>query len=470
MDAPAPGLSRESALEFLYGRINYERNDAKRLRKRSLNLDRMRDLLKRLGNPQDQLTIVHVAGTKGKGSTAGMISSILSNAGFRTGLYTSPHLEHLEERVTVDGRRITSDELVALTQVLWPAVAEMDLRARAGGPEDIGPTFFELTTSIALLHFLRSKVDFAVVEVGMGGRLDSTNVCTPVVSVITSISFDHTRQLGNTLREIAFEKAGIIKVGVPVVSGVAPQEPKEVIQRVARERNCALYQIGEQFEFSYSPPARLSPTRLNCGRLNYWESGGNSLDDTRLGLLGAHQAANAAVAVATIKRLGEQGWVVPAASIRGGLAHVRCPARIEVLEFQPTVIVDTAHNVASIEALLNVVRDAFLPGPRLLIFASTREKDPAGMLRRLLPEFDEVILTRYLNNPRAASPAELGDLAAQISASELDGKPHKISVQETPEQAWQLCRDRVSAQHLVCVTGSFFLAAEMRALIQAGSS
>ena len=207
-----PPLSYDAALEFLLGRIDYERTTAVPYCRREYRLDRMRELLNRLDDPQRTYPIVHVAGTKGKGSTAAMIAGILTAAGYRTGLYSSPHLDRMEERVAIDGQSCSSGELVELIERVWPAVSAMDRCADQGdGPGR--PTYFEITTAMALVQFARRAVDAAVLEVGMGGRLDSTNVCPTIASVITSISFDHTKQLGNTLESIAREKAGIIKPG-----------------------------------------------------------------------------------------------------------------------------------------------------------------------------------------------------------------------------------------------------------------
>jgi dihydrofolate synthase/folylpolyglutamate synthase len=456
----------EAALEYLYGRINYERTPPQRGRSRAMNLERMRDLLRRLGDPQLRFPVVHIAGTKGKGSTATMVSAMLKSAGYRTGLYTSPHLQRLEERLVVDGRQATPAETFHLLARLRPVIEEMDRRARELGGGLRGPTFFDITTAMALLQFADHQVDIAVLEVGLGGRLDSTNVCQPLVSAITSISFDHTRQLGNSLRAIAGEKAGIIKAGVPVISGVTDEEPSQVIEEVARQQGSPLFTIGRDFDFTYLPPDRGGDPSSQQAAVIYQETIGGTerrLGPQPMGLLGGHQAANAAVALAIVGRLRDWGWQLADEAIANGLLTARCPARVEVVRRSPTVVVDAAHNVASVAALVEVLQDSFTPSPRILIFAATGDKDPAGMLRRLLPYFDEVILTRYLLNPRAADPRHLSDLSRDLASS--PAKP-TIHVCEAPEDAWRQCQSRITSQHLVCITGSFFLAAEMRALIK----
>jgi dihydrofolate synthase/folylpolyglutamate synthase len=456
----------ESVLAFLFRRINYERTPASPRRSRALNLDRMRGLLERLGNPHVRTPFVHIAGTKGKGSTATMISSILAAAGYRTGLYTSPHLEQLEERIVVDGQAVSGAELVDLANSVWPAVAALDDHA-GGSDARLSPTFFEITTAMALLHFARRGVDVAVLEVGLGGRLDSTNVCQPLVSVITSISFDHMRQLGNTLAAIASEKAGIIKPQVPVVSGVVSEEPAGVIERIAQERHSRLFRLGREFDYTYHPPACSQTGLVQAASCDYRETIDGvtrAHGNLQIGLLGPHQAANASVAVAVVERLRAAGWRCPEQALRTGLAQARCPARVEVLAQRPAIIIDTAHNVASIEALLQTLNESFPRGPRVLIFAASRDKDAAGMLARLLPQFDDVLLTQFVNNPRAVLPQDLATLSANILTQRTVNDPRhaRVTTCATPSAAWSAAWQRLTPEHLVCITGSFFLAAEMR--------
>ncbi|HEY5312158.1 MAG TPA: Mur ligase family protein, partial [Pirellulales bacterium] len=321
----------DAALAFLWQRIDYERAMHVSYGERAYKLDRMRELLARLGDPQSRLPIVHVAGTKGKGSTAAMTAAVLTAAGYRTGLYSSPHLHTIEERLAVDGQNCSRADFAQWLERLRPIVESMDAAA-ARLPGECGPTYFELTTALALLYFADQRVDAAVLEVGMGGRLDSTNVCLPLVSVITSISFDHTKQLGSTLAAIAGEKAGIIKPGIPIVSGVVPDEPREVIETVSLAAGSLLVQLGRDFDFAYHPP-------IDCDRneqpacFDYrYAAGpaGRHWNDIELSLLGRHQAANAAVALAALEQLGERGFRIPESAVRAGLKRVRWPARVEV--------------------------------------------------------------------------------------------------------------------------------------------
>jgi dihydrofolate synthase/folylpolyglutamate synthase len=436
-------------LDFLYGRLNYERVGMPR--PAELRLGRVRRLLRTLGDPQDALRIIHVAGTKGKGSTAAMLAAALSASGVRTGLFCSPHLHRIEERFRVDDRDATPDELIALTEALRPAVAGLD---RDGARR--GPTFFEITTAMGLLHFARRGTGAVVLEVGMGGRLDSTNAIRPVVSVVTSISFDHTRQLGQTLAAIAGEKAGIIKRGRPVVSGVVEDEPRSVIRRVAGLRRSRLYQLGDDYSFEYRRPPR--PVRRP-------EAGGVSVrtwrrdwPTMRLPLLGAHQAHNAAVALATLDVLAGAGLEVPPAAVARGFARLSFPARVEILGESPWLVIDGAHNVASAEALAETLRDGLPDVPRTLVFGTTREKDLAGQLRALLPLFERCVATRYVENPRSVPPAE-------VAAAVRDLSDCPVTLEPGPAEALAAARRLTPREGLICVTGSLFLAAETRAEI-----
>ena len=463
MQRPGPALL-EAALDFLTTRIDYERMSSVPYGQRDFRLDRMRLLLERLGNPQDSLPIVHVAGTKGKGSTAAMIAAILAAAGYRTGLYSSPHLDRVEERLMVDGEICPPGELARLVERIRGAVEAMDeLHVLAHGGTS-RPTYFEIITALALLHFADCRVEAAVLEVGLGGRLDSTNVCQPLVSVITSISFDHTQQLGNSLAAIAGEKAGIIKPLRPVVSGVVTDEPRDVIAEVARGQGCRLVELGRDFQFAYRPPRNLEAAP-SPGRMDFRYRAGDEkceLADLAINLAGNHQAANAAVALATIVELRRQGWNVPDGAIRQGLVQVRWPARIEVVRRRPAVVLDAAHNVASVEALVRVLDESFAPARRLLVFATTRDKDVPGMLRVLVPRFDELIFTRYESNPRGMPVDELCRLSAEISPKVPQSCPNAAA-------AWELASERANEHDLICITGSFFIAAEMRAAMNAAT-
>ena len=448
--------AHQARLDYLYGRLDYERagmpGDSAELR-----LGRMRRLLRRLGDPQDGLKIVHVAGTKGKGSTAAMIAAGLAAAGLRTGLFSSPHLHRLEERFRVDGSEVDPAGLEGLVDAVRAAADEFDLAEP--GSRRRGLTFFELTTAMGLLHFARLGAEAVVLEVGMGGRLDSTNVVRPALAVITSISLDHTRQLGSTPGAIATEKAGIIKRRGTVVSGVRDAEARAAIGRVARARSARLLAVDEAFHFDYRPPAppldRPTPGRV---AVRTWARDWGWLD---VPLLGAHQGQNAAVALAAFDALGEAGVadVSPADAARG-FAGLTWPARVEVLGERPWVVVDGAHNAASAEALAQTLRDHFPATRRTLVFGTTREKDLPGQLRPLLPLADAVVATRYVENPRSVEPREVAE-----AARALGGDSRPIHQAPDPASALDLARRLTGPDGLICVTGSLFLAAEARACL-----
>ncbi|MBL8800023.1 MAG: bifunctional folylpolyglutamate synthase/dihydrofolate synthase [Planctomycetia bacterium] len=436
-------LTREQALAFWYGQINYEQSQPLAA---DLKLDRMRALLRLLGQPQDRFRIIHVAGSKGKGSTSAMLAAILQQAGYRTGLFTSPHLSRVEERIQVEGTSITEDELTALLNDVAQVSRQMEQP----------PTFFEIATALGFLHFARRRVELAVVEVGLGGRFDSTNVCRPLVSLITSISFDHTRLLGNKLSSIAMEKAGIVKPGRPAISGATAAEPREVIEMICRGRGAPLWQMGRDFSFQYQPgqvtaeSARQPRVTVTVGR-QVWP-------EMELGLLGRHQAANAAIAVACVARLRQQGIHIGEAAVATGLAGVYWPARLEVLQRRPLVVLDCAHNVASVEALTQTLDESFPPARRLLVLACANDKDLPGMLRGLTPHFAHAYLTRFTTNPRGVPPEQLAELLAPIG-----GLP--FSVHANPADAWQAARAAAGTGDTIVITGSVYLAGEVRPLL-----
>ena len=444
-------MTYADAIAFWYGLIDYERRAPK---PGDLKLDRMRELLRRLGDPHEGLRVVHLAGTKGKGSTAAMLEAVLRRAGCRTGLSTSPHLSAVEERIEIDGVPIGRDELAARMAEVAPAVEGM----RRAAPAGQAPTFFEVGTALGFLHFRRRAVEVAVVEVGLGGRFDSTNVCTPLVSVITNLSFDHTAQLGPRLANIAREKAGIIKPGRPVVCTATAPDGVAVIEEAARERGSPLLRLGRDFHYGYEP-ARIDggPDRRPRVRVRTRE---RAWPWTELGLIGEHQAENAAGAVQAVECLRAAGLPVADTAVCEGLSQVRWPARLEVMGHRPLVVLDCAHNVASASALVEALGANFVvPGRRLLIFAVSGDKDVPGMLRVLAPHFDRAFVTAYANNPRVVPPADLAR-GLRDAAPELP-----VSVHERSEEAWAAAREAAGPDDLIAVTGSVFLAGELRPLL-----
>jgi dihydrofolate synthase / folylpolyglutamate synthase len=441
----------EQAIEFIFGRINYERVAAVAYSADDGKLERMQRLLSLLGRPDERLPVVHVAGTKGKGSTSVMTAGILSAAGYRTGLFTSPHVAAFEERMVVDGERPTSEHMVDLVNRLVEPVEKMD-----GPAQGAGPTYFELATALAWLYFLDRGAEIAVLEVGLGGRLDATNVCRPLVGVITNISRDHTNVLGSTLAQIAGEKAGIVKRGIPLISGVAAGPAGDVVDRVCRQEESPLYRLGH--EFKWRPSANDEKVAEHDFPPIDVETPWGQWKKVPVPLRGVHQAGNAALAVATAGLLAAGKLQIPSQAVYDGMSAVQWPARIEVLAESPTVVVDAAHNWASTEALVRTLESHFRARRRILVFAATKDKDFAGLLRLLLPRFDSVILTQYDSNPRRVA---VEDLAALAQATSL--RPCHVATDAV--SAWQMARRLATREDLICVTGSFFIATELRAII-----
>jgi dihydrofolate synthase/folylpolyglutamate synthase len=335
------------------------------------------------------------------------------------------------------------------------------------------PTFFEITTAIAFMHFADRKVDAVVLEVGLGGRLDSTNVCQPAVTVITSISLDHTRQLGDTTAKIAAEKGGIIKPGVPVLIGPMDESARGVVVEMAHARGARAIESGRDFQFDYRAPREID-ARAAAGQLDFVLHAGAErfeLRDAELKLLGRHQAANAALALATIGELRRQGWLVSTDAMRTGLAQATLAGRIEVLRRRPTVVLDVAHNVASVAALVACLQESFACRRRTLLFAASRDKDAAGMIGVLAPHFQRIVVTQFQENPRAIAGGQL--LALFREELQRDGRRMDddcIHQAETPADAWRWARTGAADDELVCVAGSVFIVAELRAMAAADAT
>ncbi|MFM8735772.1 MAG: bifunctional folylpolyglutamate synthase/dihydrofolate synthase [Pirellulales bacterium] len=452
----AQGLTRDRVLAWLDGRINYERVTTSGSASAAFGVTRMRRLLEKLGNPHRRYGVVHVAGTKGKGSVVTMLAAILEEAGHRVGRYLSPHVHMLEERIAVDGRPIPGPDLVAALSRVIPAVEALDAsEARRGRG---GPTWFEVLTAAAFTHFADAEVDIAVIETGLGGRLDATNVCNPLASVITSISLDHMKFLGPTLSRIAAEKAGIIKRACPVVCGATHPAARRVIATIARRRRAPLTQYGRDFTVTVFPATVGKEPLSGCTF-----SLETRADDTantrryRIPLAGHHQAENAALAVVAAATVAERGVAVDERAVVRGLARATLPARIETVARGPLVVVDAAHNLASMEALASTLRPVLAKHPRrALVFAASADKQVERMLATVRGLFDEVVITRYLRNPRATPLARLR------AACRAAGLPAPLEA-ESPRAALRAARSAVGPRGIVVVAGSFFLAAEVGA-------
>jgi dihydrofolate synthase / folylpolyglutamate synthase len=430
------------ALDWLLSFATFQHKTQDAYEASKLHLERMHAILARLGNPHRKFPSVHIAGTKGKGSTAAMCESILRAAGYKTGLYTSPHLHTFRERVRVDGEPISRDAVVAGIT-----------RLRAIQPDFPDTIVFEWISALAFDYFARAGIEFGIVEVGLGGRLDATNVITPRVSIISSISYDHMHVLGNSLAQIAREKAGIIKPGIPVVSSPQTDEARAMIERTAKERGAELVQINSKLEFEISGSKfQVVPFRsdLESQELKFKDNDAKPVT-WNLKLLGAHQAQNAATAIAAMKRIGISNDV-----IRAGIENARWPGRFEILERNPYVIVDGAHNGDSARQLVATL-DSLLPRARVhWIFGAGKDHDSLSMFAELRRRSSAIILTRS-PHPRADDPHELAKLAEESSFT--------TAVTPTVGEALRLARSRLDGYDAIVVTGSLFVVAEARGLV-----
>lgn len=425
-------------MNYLESFINYEKLDDYDYKK-SLKLDRMREFAGLLGNPHISIRSIHIAGTKGKGSSAAITHSILKNAGFKVGLYTSPHLVSFRERVRINDELISEEEICRLLERIKDAVGKMEER----------PTFFEVYTGLAYLYFKEKKVDFAVYEVGMGGRFDATNIIEPLVSCITPLSYEHTQKLGNTLKEIAAEKAGIVKEGGICVSAPQEQEALDVIKDICRKKKTKLILVGKDILFEEVLSDSTSEVFSVFGLFGEYPI-------LTMGLLGSHQVVNAAAAIGIIEALRFRGIIVTGDAVRAGIEGVKWDGRLEVVKKNPFVVLDGAQNRASANALANAVKRIFKFRRLLLVLGVSKDKDVKGILDELIPISDSIILTKSKVRERALEPSRIKE---SISPNGKD-----IYLTSNVEEALSLALSKAARDDLVLVTGSLFLVGEAKCI------
>jgi len=436
-----------------------------------LGLENTIKLLSLLGNPQSSFKSVHVAGTNGKGSTSAMIASVLKTAGFRVGLFTSPHMVSFTERIRVNNVEIEEKEVVELTNEIREVIESSKRSAissqeasipphpplskggqEAGDQLSFLPTFFEFVTAMGFLCFKRKGVEWAVVETGMGGRLDATNVLVPEVSVITNISYDHREFLGETLKEIAGEKAGIIKKGIPAVSSAQEPGAMEVIRRKAEEEGTSLLVHGKDF-FS-------RPKNLDMSGITFDYEGKESLEDLSVPLCGAHQVDNAAVAIKVLELVGEKESI-PTRLIREGMARTKWQGRLELVKNEGCrydFLIDGAHNPAASTALADSLKRFFIPMYEkvILILGVMADKDMEGILKPLLPLASETIFT-CPEYERAASPGKLSEQAGSLGFRSAVTHSVKSAIEAAKEMG-----ENGSQKTLIVITGSFYTIGEAK--------
>ncbi len=438
----------EGAVRFLTERVNVERMRPERVDPSILRLDRMEGILSRLGDPHKGVRFVHVAGSKGKGSVCEMVASCLSACGYTTGLYTSPHMVDLRERVRINGEMIGH---AAFAQAVGRAAAAAEDALKKAEPA----TYFELLTAAALSHFAEEAVDIAVIEVGLGGRWDSTNVITPEVSAITSIQLEHTQILGDTLEKIAREKAGIIKPRVPVLTVPQTDGVLKVIGDAAAGADAPLSVLGREIEFSsrYCAGTASSAHHKVCVTV-----GRSEFEHMVVPLKGEHQALNCGLALAVLGTLRERAVPMEDRAVVRGLARTPANGRMELVCDSPRVMADGAHNPESVRELVRGIGPHLGAESTVFVFGCNADKNVPGMLAEIARGADKVIFTRASGNPRAMDPRDLHRRFSEVSSKMSQVAPNLREAMEIAQRA-------VSRDDLICVTGSFYLAGEAKKMM-----
>lgn len=439
----SPPISNySSALRWLYEHTDYERMRMVRYNTTTFDLSRMARLLKAIGNPEKQLTCIHIAGSKGKGSTIAMLDAILQESGLTVGKYTSPHLVDVRERIQVNNNMVTPGELTEYFKLIEKKTAKWDEL----------PSFFEIMTACALHHFAELAVDIVILETGLGGRLDCTNVVKPVVCGITQISMDHMNVLGKDLVSIAREKAGIMKKGVPCITVEQAEDVLLEMDKIANEVGAPFTVTGRELEFSYRFEANreLGPHTRVC--LSTEKS---HYEHLPVPLKGEHQAFNCGLALAIIDKLRELDFDLADEKIITGLDKAKIAGRMEVVWEEPRILLDGAHNAASLKALIKSI-GAHIPYDSLImVFGCALDKDVDGMIREINLGADKIIFTRSKANPRAADPEDL-------MTKFIDHSGKMAQKADNLEDALKLAASAVSREDIICVTGSFYLVGEAK--------
>jgi len=444
----------QAALDFLYSFIDYSLKRNFRNAAEKFNLDRMWTFMGLLGNPQNDYKIIHVAGTKGKGSVSAFCANVLKANGYKTGLYTSPHMVEFTERIKINGEDISKNDLVEMVETIKPFIDKV--------PEI---TTFELITAIAFLYFSKQGVSHAVFEVGLGGRLDATNVVNPVTAVVTSISYDHVKILGNTLSEIAGEKGGIIKPNTPVVIAPQKEEARLKLDQIAQERNSPVIQVGRDYLYaaeshSLEKQSFLVWTPDEQGLVDaYIESGGRDVWCPlrfKIPLLGFHQVENAVTAYAALQTAEKFGVKLSQKAYLEGFASVEWPGRMEVFQRNPPIVIDSAHNRYSSLRLRQAMDDYFPGLPIVMVFGASEDKDVEGIFQELLPRINRVIATQSIH-PRAMDANILVELAHHCGRSAEAIIPIEDALLTAIKEAGQ--------DTVILITGSLFIAAAAREIL-----
>ncbi|MBN2238935.1 MAG: bifunctional folylpolyglutamate synthase/dihydrofolate synthase [Dehalococcoidales bacterium] len=429
-------VTYQQALDYIYSFVDYE-NQARPRDAANYDLRRMDELLERVGNPHLKARTVHIAGTKGKGSTAALIESVLRHSGYTTGLFTSPHLHTFNERIRANGELIPDEDVIRLVELIQPEVAAVNERAAYGKL-----TTFEIMTAMGFMYFDMKNVDVRVIEVGLGGRLDATNVVEADVSIITTIGFDHTEVLGNTLSAIAGEKAGIIRPGGTVVSSLQAEEADKVIVNRCNDLLARLIKVGRDVTWQ-SLSYGISGQRFNV-------QGAKEKYELEIPLLGDHQLNNATTAVAALEVLADKGLNITKETIAEGFAAVKWPGRLQILARDPLLVVDGAHTPDSARRVRESIEKYFDYEQAILIIGSSSDKDIAGIVNELAPVFNQVVVTRSIH-PRSM-PANR--IIEEFAKKGVEGKTATDIT-----EAFSMALELAGKHDLVCATGSLFIVA-----------
>ena len=443
-----PFRTYDEAIKYLFNRTNYEQEKHLRYNVDTFNLKRMEHLLSLVGNPHTKVDTVHIAGTKGKGSTATMLARMIEANGYKVGLYTSPHVVDLHERIIVNSEMISRTAMLGLLNRIYKAVETVSKTS--------APTFFEIMTAIAFMHFADTKADVAVIETGMGGRLDSTNVIKPKVVGITNLSFDHQKQLGSTIGEIAKEKAGIFKPGVPIVTVQQDPDAMRVLKAQAAAVKAPFSVTGVDIDFShrFETSSEHGPHNRVC-----LTTPTSKFEHLRVPLLGTHQAVNCGLALAMLDKLKACGFDIDNDKSIAGLAKVKLPGRMEMICEDPRILIDGAHNAASVRALMYAIGQSIPYDSMIVIFGCNEDKDAKGMLQELQFGADKVVFTRS-NSAKAMSPYELVEMYSAISGKMCQSAP-------AIGEALRLAKSAVDKEDLICITGSFYLIGQAKVRFKA---
>ena len=438
----------QQTLDYIYSFVDFSLVRNLRYTPDKFNLQRMRDFAQALGNPQDQVRCIHVAGTKGKGSVCAMLASILKASGYRVGLYTSPHMVSFTERIQVDGKEISRDAFCKLIDSLTPAIEK-----------NPNISTFEITTAAAFKYFAQMKVDISIIEVGLGGRLDATNIVIPVLSIITSISHDHTAILGKTFAKIANEKGGIIKEKIPVVCSSTKKSVRTVLNLIAKEKNAEIYFIqdyltyktinntinGQEIKINiHNLPESIEPARVSNSNIFH------------LPLFGPHQTQNAATAFFASYILKNKGWKINESAIYEGFNTTNWPGRFEKISEFPSIIIDSAHNDDSIRNLIKTTKSVLNHKDLIWLFGASEDKNINGMFKALSTITESIHLTKS-EHPRAASLKILRSIAEKWFKN--------VRVYESPEMAINLLTKEINKRQTIICAGSIFIAAAVRSIV-----